>query len=715
VVNKNRVSYQLENYDRTQLLTIDPTIIWGTYYGGENVDELAKLTLDSKKKPLVTGNTLSLANVATSGAYQTTYGGGQSDIYVAKFKNNGKLEWATYFGGDDQDLAYGIAVDQSDNVIMIGKSKSDGLATVGQLIRGGSGDAIIVKFTTSGGFLWSTYKGGGGDDHFRQLKTDNQGYLYMAGYAESPINIATPGAFQTVMNGIGDCMIAKYSPAGNLIWCTYFGAFGSDRFHAINLNLEGDLLLQGTTESDSGMATPGAYQQVFGGGIEDVLLAKFDTTGHPIWSTYYGGPYSDRGRGVESDSAGNIYICGLTDSDLGIATPGSYQEHWTEGYYSGGSRAEDGYLAKFNANGSQLIWGTYIGDIGYDRIWGMTIDRKLKFIYGVGGTQSETNIATPGAWQTEFGGGGGGDGFFLQSDYDGDIKWVSYLGAKSDDHLEDVKIDKDGFMILGGVTNNGKMATTPGVHQTESNGGDGESILYKFYPGENCFDYNEPNETLNDAVLVSSWSYVHPIIYGYNGSIHDGNDNDWFKIKVKSTEPNIMIIVSEMTHNYDLKFFNKQKVLLKSSNNNGTEPDTIVYNNLAPATYYYKVSHSASEFDSVNCYLLTNYSSSSIFNLTGDINRFLPGDASIPLSLNVFPNPASENLSFSLTAPKAGLATITICDLLGRVVKNVELGLDEGFQSIDIPVSDLPEGTYKLILRSDIKTWVAGFVKQVSN
>ncbi|MBK9732209.1 MAG: SBBP repeat-containing protein [Chitinophagaceae bacterium] len=704
-IEKNHVKYTIGEYDKTQTLIIDPTLMWGTYYGGEKIEDAAKVVLDKKKSPIISGNTTSISNIASAGAFQTVYGGDPSDLFVAKFKTNGKLEWASYFGGNSKDLGYGACTDKSNNVILYGKAVSDGLATIGQMDSKGSGDGIIAKFTSAGIFLWSTYKGSANDDHYRNVITDNKGNLYCAGYTESKVGIATPGAYQEVFGGSGDCLFSKFTPDGVELWTTYFGALGSDRFHAINFDIYNRVLLEGTTGSTTDMTTTGVHQTTFGGGDEDVLLAVFDTSGQRIWSTYFGGEYSDRGRGVESDIEGNIYITGLTESTMGIATPGAHQETWTPAY-DGTTRLEDGYLAKFTTTG-QRVWGTYYGGSDYDRIWGMTLDRNAHAIYVAGGTKSLDSIASPNAWQQNK--VSGADGFFARWDYNGKLIWGSYIGSNSEEHIQDIEQDADGFIYLLGVTSNNRMPVTTGVYQTESNGND-EVILYRFYAGLDCYDYNEPNNTFSTAKQVQGWLPADTIFYGFTGGIVNGVDQDFFKTKPKDLGSNFMFILSDKPASYNLKLYNSQQVLLQSSNNPVGVNDTIVYNNAPGSFCYIKIGHNNSTFDSLNCYRLKIYQSTNMFpKLSGN---YFETDKPELLTLTVFPNPADAQLSFSLTSPSSGNSTLIIYDLLGRIMSTKEIALTEGYQSLQIPLAGLPKGSYKLLLKSNEKNWVAGFIKQ---
>jgi Beta-propeller repeat len=109
-----------------------------------------------------------------------------------------------------------------------------------------------------------------------------------------------------------------------LAWGTYYGGDGEDESLGMACSGAGDAFICGLTTSLSNVATTGAYQTVYGGN-EDAFLAKFNSEGMRMWATYYGGPSQDYATSVTCDSAGNVYITGLTYSSAGIATPGSQQ------------------------------------------------------------------------------------------------------------------------------------------------------------------------------------------------------------------------------------------------------------------------------------------------------------------------------------------------------------------------------------------------------
>src|SRR6185437_11962619 len=114
-----------------------------------------------------------------------------------------------------------------------------------------------------------------------------------------------------------------------------------------------------------------------------------------IWSTYYGGANADYSVGICPDSLGFVYISGSTQSFANIATAGALQTSL--------DGRSDAYVAKFNANG-KLIWGTYFGGSGNEAVGEISIDPSDN-IYVLGNTTSP-GIATSGAWQTSYEGGG---------------------------------------------------------------------------------------------------------------------------------------------------------------------------------------------------------------------------------------------------------------------------------------------------------------------
>lgn len=133
--------------------------------------------------------------------------------------------------------------------------------------------------------------------------------------------------------------------------------------------------------------------------------------------------------------------------------------------------------------------------------------------------------------------------------------------------------------------------------------------------------------------------------------------------------------------------------------------------NLVGANYFIKISHTNAQWDSLNCYRLLTFKSPTIFPGRLDVNEFsAAGDQ--PLSLKVFPNPADQLLTFNITADKSSISDVWVYDMVGRLLLKKQVSLQEGFQTLELPIGNLPMGSYKLLVKSESQHWIAGFVKQ---
>lgn len=475
-VNGNMVSFKVGDYDKKGDLEIDPSLIWGTYYGGSSDEAGQGVKSDTLGNVYITGYTMSTSGIASSGAHQTSFGGGLDDAFLAKFNSSGIRIWATYYGGSDEDASANMGIDNSGFLYITGITKSSSaIATSGafQTSYGGAQDAFLAKFNSSGIRQWGTYYGGSAWDRGWALSPDRFGNVFMSAESRSSTGIATSGAFQASNGGSADAVLAKFNSSGNRIWATYLGG-GNDEYglHVCS-NYNGEVYISGLTYSSSGISSSGAHQTSLSGG-KDGFLAKFDSSGARKWSTYYGGSSDDEANGVVVDNSGNIYISGYTSSNSNIATSGAYQISNAGSY--------DAYIAKFNGSGIRL-WGTYFGGSSSDGCAQSNSVDKLNNIFVSGITSSSSGIASSSAFQTSFG-GGTDDAFFAKFDSTGSRVWSSYFGGSGEDRAYGINADKVGNAYLVGMTTSTSKIATSGTQQSSYAGaggyGYGDAFLAKF-------------------------------------------------------------------------------------------------------------------------------------------------------------------------------------------------------------------------------------------
>jgi hypothetical protein len=300
----------------TKINSLGTAIVYSTYFGGTNTDYLQALAVDSTGAAWAAGYTYSsdipLMN-ATQGALSTA-----PDGIVVKLSAAGALQFATYLGGNGYDVANGVAIDSSNNAYVTGETQSSTFSVTAGVVQAalsGTSDAFVVKFSSAGARLYSTFLGGGNRDVGEAIAVDSTGAAYVTGYTYSAsFNGAPAGGAQSVTGGNGDAFAAKLKNDGTaLSYFTFLGGTNFDLGYAIALDAANDAWVGGYTLS-TGLATAGASQAALAGG-SDGFLAKVNPLGTAIpYFTYLGGLRQDFIHGVAVDSSGNVTVAGYTDS-----------------------------------------------------------------------------------------------------------------------------------------------------------------------------------------------------------------------------------------------------------------------------------------------------------------------------------------------------------------------------------------------------------------
>ncbi len=191
------------------------TRIFGTYIGGASYDNTVDFCFDKNNNLILVAQTGSLAGVATSGAYQTTYGGGSYDAVLGKLNTNGVVDFITYIGGTGVDLISGVCVDNNNKIYLVGHTNSgagivslDGYDTS---YGGGATDVYYSCYSNLGIREWASYFGGESGDYGAGIFVSKDNDLVIGGLTYSTTNIASTGAAKTTREGTTDNFILIYN------------------------------------------------------------------------------------------------------------------------------------------------------------------------------------------------------------------------------------------------------------------------------------------------------------------------------------------------------------------------------------------------------------------------------------------------------------------------------------------------------------------------
>ncbi len=390
------------------------------------------------------------------------------------------LKWSTYYGDSLFDLAYGVTVDPTGNIYMVGYTNSKkNISTPGlyqdTLTIGVGSDAFIVKFNSAGQRVWGTYYGGTASDYFTGVTSDKNGNIYALGNTTS-FNLATAGTHQQVFGGgtANDALLVKFSSNGMLQWSTYYGGAGTENGNTITCDNADNIYIGGNTNTTTSgiIATTGSFQPTTTAGTSG-FIAKFNPSGTRIWGTYYGS--SSNVNVLKCDQSANLYVGGTTTNGTpnAISTPGTQQPNY------GTSGLADGFLVKMDSTGSSTSrkWGTYIGSIAADAVTSIQLSNTGS-IYVGGSTASSDSIATPGSFQNSFA-GGQWDCFISKYNDSGRFIWSTYYGGSGSDQINSLLLTPSGHLFMCGVTTSPSGISLPGGHQN-SWAGNNDAFLSMF-------------------------------------------------------------------------------------------------------------------------------------------------------------------------------------------------------------------------------------------
>ena len=256
-----------------------------------------------------------------------------------------------------------------------------------------------------------------------------------------------------------------------LVYSTYLGGSGSDQPKGVAVDSNGNVYIAGYTDSaDFPLATLGSLP----GGANHVFVAKLDPTGsNLVYADYIGGNSQDYGDAMVLDGLNNVYVTGSTaSSDFPLVHP--YQ-----GSYPGSFNA---FLTKISADGSSLLYSTYLGGNGSDVPAGIATD-ALGDVF-VAGNTSSTNFPVANAYQAvaspNQGGLYGNYGFLTTFSPDGSsLIYSTYFSGDSNvpyscggtpcwsppfSGINGVTADAGGNAYVAGVTNTYNFPTTTGAY-----------------------------------------------------------------------------------------------------------------------------------------------------------------------------------------------------------------------------------------------------------
>ncbi len=227
---------------------------------------------------------------------------GSVDVALAKYNSSGACLWSKRFG--DASLQTGVAASANATGIFIASTFSGSInAGGGNLTSLGGSDILVAHFDSNGAAVWSVAGGGTSADFATGLALDSAGNSLVIGYTAGTFAMGSVGLTSV---GGNDGFVIQLNSTGSPQWLHAFSGAGEQQPHGVASDSSNNVIVTGLYAQSMDLGTG----QLMSQGMNDIFLAKFDSSGNTVWAESFGAAGNDIGYAVTVDSADDIWMCG---------------------------------------------------------------------------------------------------------------------------------------------------------------------------------------------------------------------------------------------------------------------------------------------------------------------------------------------------------------------------------------------------------------------
>ncbi len=490
-----RYGFEVDGWNVKLPLTIDPGLVYGSFWGAGGNDAIQDLFVDAKGRVLLVGRTSSLDFPETKGAWSkkssfkaTKLWDGFVTCFSADFNT---LVFSTYIGGSDAVELNAVFSNAKQEILVGGSSFAmDYPVSKNALQSKRSGksvfvpynsDLVLTKLSKDGStLLYSTYLGGLGLEETSDVHLDDAGIASLVGSAEKGFP-TTIGVFQSSAPGKAGLAqplaLRLDTVGGRLRYATYVGGSRYGHARALIVDGKGQLELVGETRSQDFPVTAGALKTRSIGKSGDDKLEGFFARLSPkgdklLLSTRIGGSDRDSVAGLIHEKSGNLLLYGWSASRDLPTHKGAYREGFA-GFGTGPvSYRGDGFVLRLDSLASKVLAGTYLGGSEDDEIAVAALDVWGQ-LWVMGATGSADLPAMKGSFKGTYESPGfrtwNGEVFFARlDDRLENLEHLSYYGGSDTEEVHGLWVDPLTQEILfAGTTRSGAIPLSKNRYQSQ--------------------------------------------------------------------------------------------------------------------------------------------------------------------------------------------------------------------------------------------------------
>lgn len=386
---------------------------------------------------------------------------GSDDIFLVRLSADGQLRWSKRFGDAESQNAYGLTVDASGAIYLVGEifgsiDFGDGKPVTSQ----GSSDAFVAKFDPDGKVIWSRLFGDVSSQEAKSVVITPTNQVVIAGTFTGFIPLS---GMELPSNNSRDIFVIKLDSSGLDVGAKKYGSGKTDQLFDMAVDSTGAVLLTGSFPEIIDFGAAGMFTTAGG---DDAFVLKLNADLSEAWARQYGDAEFQRGGSIATAPNDEVFVMGdflgtiMLDDGTSLTAPPMQRSVFVMAHNPDGTQRwakSTGSATSFYARQMLAVDPTSqaIVAAGF-------YDGTLDF----GGGPLDANVV---------------DGFIIKMGWDGKHISSARFGGPLLDGFFDVAVSPTGDIFISGL-HQGPVDLGGGLLETPAGPDDIQALLMRLLP-----------------------------------------------------------------------------------------------------------------------------------------------------------------------------------------------------------------------------------------
>jgi len=343
-------------------------LAWAKSIGGGNQEYSKSIQTDASGNIYVTGDFSGLVDFDPSMGFSLKDVNGATDIFIAKYNQNGDFIWVKTFGGIGIESAKDLAVDGQGNIyiagIFQGTTDFDPNGGTANLTSNGSFNSFILNLDSNGNYIWVSRIESSTSNFVNQIALDYSGNINAVGYFQGSTDFdPSSGVFNMTSVGSKSAYLCKWNTQGQFVNALMIGGSGFEIGKAVTVDIQNNVYMTGDFRGVVDFDPSGNTNFLTSSGLRDAFIVKYTPQGTLSWVDKIGGAGEDQASSITIGQNNELYVSGYFNASMTLSN--------NKTFTSAGS--SDTFFARYSKDGS-LIFATKNGGNNGDESTAIVVD-----------------------------------------------------------------------------------------------------------------------------------------------------------------------------------------------------------------------------------------------------------------------------------------------------------------------------------------------------